>query len=91
MLCPRIPQYDFLNRLSKVTFNPGGDESWQTYECDADGNPPQKFACPRHPKPAGKNGKAKYVHVADLAGDGSAELVARADDGAVVAVRVTDV
>ncbi len=31
-------EYDFLNRLSKVTHNPGeGNEQWQTYEYDAEG------------------------------------------------------
>ncbi len=31
-------EYDFLNRLSKVTHNPGeGNEEWQTYEYDAEG------------------------------------------------------
>lgn len=52
----------------------------KVYAVDADGKLLWRFACPPYPKRGGKNGAAKYLHVADLDGDGRAEVIVGANN-----------
>ncbi|MGD8239634.1 MAG: PQQ-binding-like beta-propeller repeat protein, partial [Armatimonadota bacterium] len=50
------------------------------YAVAADGNVLWRFECPPYPKRSGKRGEARYVHVADLDGDGRCEVLIGANN-----------